>query len=206
MYVRMNTIFGDRDKVAAVVDFIEGRDRPMVEAAVGNGGLVTFVDGDGGIIVAASYWVDPARSSEAVLTDVRRGAELIAGGMVIADSYEVRALVRRSAAKRGAAVRLDRVQLESASLEDAVAFLGEVLLAELTRCEGLCTTEILVDAGSSSAIVFTVWDSNQAAEDARPAVEALRDRAADHGAKFVSVERYTLMGVSPQPALSATSG
>ena len=196
MYVRMNTIFGERDKVAAVLDYLEECDRPVVEAAVGNGGLVTFVDRDGGVIVAASYWDEPLRSSEALLTEVRRDAEVIAGGTVTVDSYEVRAFFRRSVAQPGAEVRLGRVQLESAGQENAVSFLGGVVLPELTRCEGLCTAEILVDEGSSSAVVFTVWEDERAAVAARPVVEALGDRGADDGAKFVSSEGYTLVGAT----------
>jgi hypothetical protein len=199
----MNTIFGDRDQATAVLDYIEGLDRPAVEAAVGNGGLVTFVDEDGGIIVAASYWDEPAHASASALTDVRMGAEVISRGMVISDSYEVGATVRRTVAQRGAAVRLDRVQLECIRLDGAVAFLSAELLAELTRCESLCSAEILVDAGSSSALVFTVWDTVQGAEAGCRVIETLRARAADLGAKFVSVERYTLMGVSANFGVSA---
>lgn len=205
MHVRMNTIFGERDQTTAVLDYLEGLDRPAVESAAGNGGLMTFADEDGGIIVAASYWDEPDRSSAAALTDVRRGAEVIARGMVTSTNYEVRALVRRGVAQRGAAVRLDRLQLDEAGLDTAVDLLSAVLLTELTAREGLCSAEVLVDASSSAAIVFTVWDTERAADSGRAAIEALRERAADHGATFVSVERYTLMGISPHRDVSATA-
>jgi hypothetical protein len=195
MHVRMNTIFGDRDKTAAVLDYIESRDRAAVEAAVGNGGLVTYADWDSGVIVAASYWDEPLRSSEAVLTEVRRDVELLAGGTVTAERYEVTAKVWHSRPGRGAAVLLHGVQLESARLE-AILFLNGELLPELARCEGLRTAEILVDVDSSSAIVFTVWQSERVAGEASPAVEALRDRGVDHGVKFVTITPYTLFGVS----------
>jgi hypothetical protein len=198
MHVRLNTIYGERDRAAAVLDYLEELDRPTVEAAVGNGGLMTFMDEASGVVVAASYWDEAVRSSAAALTGVRQGAEVIARGMVIADSYEVRGLVRRSVAPRGAAVRLDRLQLESASLDLAIAFLVTELMAELTRYESLCSAEVLIDADSSTAIVLTVWATEQGADSGGPVVESLRDRAADHGAKFVSVERYTLVSTSPQ--------
>jgi hypothetical protein len=196
MHVRMNTIFGDRDKTAAVLDYLEGRDRVVVEAAVGNGGLATYVDWDSGVIVAASYWDEPLRSSEPVLTSVRRDVELLAGGTVTAEQYEVTAKVWHSRPGRGAAVLLHGAQLESARLDEAILFLNGVLLPELVRCEGLCIAEILVDADSSSAIVFTVWEGEHVAGDASPAVEALRDRGVDHGVKFVTTTRYSLFGVS----------
>lgn len=205
MFVRMNTIFGDRDKTAAVLDYIESRDRAMVEAAVGNGGLVTLVDWDCGVVVAASYWDEPLHSSEAVLTEVRREAELLAGGTVTAEQYEVTAAVWLRGPARGASVRMSGAQLESTRLEDAIVFLGGVLLPELARSEGLCTAQILVDAGASSAIVFTVWDSEQVAGDASPALEALRGRAVDHGVKFVTAVRYGLFGISPDGMPGAES-
>jgi hypothetical protein len=205
----MNTIFGDRDQAVAVLDYIEGLDRPAVEAAVGNGGLMTFVDEDGDIIVAASYWDESAHASASALTDVRMGAEVIARGMVVSDNYKVGAMIRRSAAQRGAAVRLDRVQFESAGLDEAAAFLSTALLADLARCESLCSAEILIDEGSSSSIVLTVWDTGSGAEAGGCVIEALRARVADLGARFVSVERYTLMGVSPDlgvPAGGSSAG
>jgi hypothetical protein len=125
--------------------------------------------------------------------------------VVIADSYEVRGLVRRSVAPRGAAVRLDRLQLESASLEGAIAYLVTELMAELTRSENLCSAEVLIDADSSTAIVLTVWATEQGADSGGPVVESLRDRAADQGAKFVSVERYTLVSVSSQRKVTSDS-
>jgi hypothetical protein len=205
MHVRMNTIFGERDQATAVVDYLEVLDRPAVEAAVGNGGLMTFIDEASGIVVAASYWDEQARSSAAALTGVRQGAEVVARGMVIADNYEVRGLVRRAVAQRGATVRLDRLQLESAGLDAAIGFLVTVLMAELTRVESLCSAEVLIDAGSSTAIVLTVWGSAQGADSGCSVVESLRDRAADHGAKFVSVERYTLISSSPQLKMAVGS-
>lgn len=205
MHVRMNTIFGERGQTTAVLDYLEGLDRPAVESIAGNGGLMTFADEDRGIIVAASYWDEPDHSSAAALTDVRRGAEAIARGMVISTNYEVRALVQRAAARRGAAVRLDWLQLDEAGLDDAVELLSQVLLTELSTREGLCSAEILVNSDACAAIVSTVWDTERAADSGDAAIEGLRGRAADHGATFVSVERYTLMGVSPHRDVSATA-
>jgi hypothetical protein len=200
MHVRLNTIFGEPDQAAAVVDYLEVLDRPAVEAAVGNGGLMTFMDQGGGVIVAASYWDQEARSCAAALTGVRHGAEVVARGMVVADSYEVRALLRLSVPRRGATVRLDRLQFESARIDEAAAFLGTVLIPELTCLAGLCSVEILVDADSSTGAALTVWDSEQAAGTGCTVLESLRDRVVDHGAKVVAVEDYTLISASPQPA------
>jgi hypothetical protein len=205
MYVRLNTIFGDRDKTTAVLDYIESRDRATVEAAVGNGGLSTFVDRDSGVVVAASYWDEPLHSSQPVLTEVRRDAELLAGGTVTAEQYEVTAAAWLSRPRRGAAVRLRGAQLESTRLEDGILFLGGVLLPGLARCDGLCTAQMFVDAGSSAAIVFTVWENEQVAEDVSAVVEGLRGQGADHGVKFVTDVRYSLFGISPDGMRDAGS-
>ena len=206
MHVRMNTIFGERDRAPAVLDYLEELDRPTVKAAVGNGGLTTFIDEASGVVVAASYWDEAVRSSAAALTGVRHGAEVVARGVVVADSYEVRGLVRRSVAQRGAAVRFDRIQMESASIDVAIGFLVTELMAELTRSESLCSAEVLVDAGSNTAIALTVWATERGADNGGLVVDSLRDRAVDHGAKFVSVERYTLVSVSPQRAAGRHPG
>ena len=68
MFARVNIIFGRRDKVDDGLAHLEESDRGAVESAAGNLGLTTFVDREAGVIVAVSYWDEPAHSSQAVLT------------------------------------------------------------------------------------------------------------------------------------------
>lgn len=199
MYVRINTIFGDTSKIDATVDYIETSDRPIVEASAGNSGLVTLVDRDAGLIVAASYWDEPLHSSEAVLTRVREGAVEIAGGDLSVETFEVMAGAQPAVTPAGAAVRFARVQIELARIPEAVTFFAEQVLPALTACSGMCSTQMVLDRSSGAGIVATAWRDTAAANAAGDAVEQLRARAADRGGvKFLGVEAYALIRTSMQ--------
>lgn len=197
MYVRINTIFGDKSKIDAAIEYIEKADRPIVEAAVGNSGLVTLVDRDTGLIVAASYWDEPLHSSEAVLTRVREGAVAVAGGDLSVESFEVVAGEQPAVAPPGAAVRFARLQIELARIDEAVSFFDEQVLPVLTACSGLCSIQMGLDRSSGAGIVATAWQDAAAADAAGEALQRLRSSATDRGGvKFLEVEAYTLIRTS----------
>ncbi|MHA6797326.1 hypothetical protein ACVGVM_27990 (plasmid) [Pseudonocardia bannensis] len=197
MYVRINTIYGEKGRTDAAIDYIEGSDRAVVEAAAGNSGLATFVDRDAGLIVAASYWDEPLHSSEAALTKVREGAAAVAGGDLATETYEVAAAVQPAATHPGAPVRVARVQIELARIADAIGFVNDEVLPGLTSHSGLCSAQLLIDRSSGAGLVVTAWRDDAAAEAARAVLDQLRDRAADQaGAKFLRVETYTMIRTS----------
>ncbi|MBN9101071.1 MULTISPECIES: hypothetical protein [unclassified Pseudonocardia] len=197
MYVRINTIFGEKSKIDAAVEYIEESDRPVVEAAAGNSGLLTLVDREAGLIVAASYWDEPLHSSEAVLTRVREGAVAVAGGDLSVESFEVAAQQQPAATPPGAAVRFARMQIELARFDEAISFFDEQVLPALTACAGLCSIQLLLDPGSGSGIVATAWQDLAAADAAEEAMARLHSSATSRGGvKFLNVEPYTLVRTS----------
>ena len=147
MYARVNIIFGRRDKVDDGLAHLEESDRGAVESTAGNLGLTTFVDREAGVIVAVSYWDEPAHSSEAVLTRAREGAAAAAGGDLVVESYEVAAQDRRSVPSSGATVRVERVQIDSSKIADGVAFIRDEVLPQLRTGAGFCSAELLIDRG-----------------------------------------------------------
>jgi hypothetical protein len=197
MYVRINTIFGDKSKIDAAIEYIEGSDRPIVEAAAGNSGLVTLVDRDAGLIVAASYWDEPLHSSEAVLTRVREGAVAVAGGDLSVESFEVVAGAQRAVPPPEAVVRFARLQIELAKIGEAISLFDEQVLPALVACNGLCSAQMVLDRSSGAGIVATAWQDAAAADAAGDVLERLRANAADRsGVKFLEVEAYTLVRTS----------
>jgi hypothetical protein len=168
VYARVNTIFGTEAKVSAGVAHIEESDRKAVESTDGNRGLTTLVDRSAGVIVALSYWDDPQRSSDAVLTRARESA--------------------------AAAVRMTRMQLEPAKIDAGLAFVQNELLQRLSAGSGLCSAELLIDRKIGNGLLVTTWTDEDSANRADALLGALpSDAAARAGAAFPRSESYVLV-------------
>jgi hypothetical protein len=199
MYARANIIFGRQGKIDAGIAHIENTNRAAAEATRGNRGLTTFVDRPAGVIVALSYWDEPAHSSDAVLTEAREGAVASAGGDLVAESYEVAVSERISVPAPGAAVRMVRLQIESARVEDGLAFLREEMFPRLSTGAGLHSAEVLIDRSLGSGVFLTVWADENGAALADTTLEQLRDMALERvGVKFPRTESYVVVRASAQ--------
>ena len=199
VYARLNMIFGAKDKVDAGLAHIEDSDRSAVEATPGNRGLVTLVDREAAVIIAVSYWDEPQRSSEALLTQARAAAAAAAGGDVVTENYKVVAGKRLRTPTGGAAVRMARVQVDHAHVADVDAFYRGEVIPQLERCAGLCSAELLIDPDSGNGVSVTVWEDAEAATGAERVLERLRDEASQRlGAKFPRVESYLMVQTSVQ--------
>ena len=199
MYARVNTIFGEKDKVDAGITHIERTDRAAVEATGGNRGLTTLVDRQAGVIVAMSYWDGPDHSSEALLTRAREGAVAAAGGDLVAESYEVAIRERLSVPAPGAAVRMARVRIEPARVADGLTFIREEVLPQLRIGAGYHSAEVLVDRSSGNGVFVTAWEDEDSATRADTILEQLNDEALERvGAKFPRTETYALVRASTQ--------
>ncbi|MEU7813298.1 hypothetical protein [Pseudonocardia sp. NPDC049154] len=194
MYARVNTIFGLRAKIGSGVADIEESDRGAVESADGNQGLTTLVDREGGVIVAMSYWDDPQRSSEVVLTRARESAAVAAGGELVAESFEVVDADRSAVPDPGASVRMTRVQLEPAKVDAGLAFAQDELLHRMSAAPGLCSSELLVDRERGSLLLVTTWTDRDAADRVDALLEELPvDAAVRAGATVPRSESYVLV-------------
>jgi hypothetical protein len=196
VHVRINTIYGDESRIDAAIDYIEGEDRAVVEAAAGNNGLTTLVDRHAALIVAASYWDEPVRSSEAALTRVREIAVTVAGGDLSVETYEVLAAKQRTTAPAGATVHFARLRVEPDQIGDAVAYLTEQVLPGLTARNEPCDVQVLLDRSSGAGIVVTTWEDDALARAALAALEQRRHDAAEQGVKLLGTETYTMVRTS----------
>ena len=197
MHARVNIIFGKRDKVDAGIAHVEDSNRPAVEATPGNRGLTTLVDREAGVIVAVSYWDEPAHSSQAALTRAREGVVAATDGDLVVETYEVATAVRHAAAEPGAVVRMVRVQLEPARVEDGLAFVRDEVVAQLPDAAGWRGAEVLIDRRSGAGVFVTTWADEDAATLVDAELGRRRDDAVERfGAKFPRTETYALVNSS----------
>jgi hypothetical protein len=197
MYARVNSIFGKQDKVEDGIAHLEESDRAAVEATKGNLGLTTLVDREAGVIVAVSYWDEPAHSSEAALTRAREGAAAAAGGDLVVESYVVAVQERRSVPSPGATVRVARVQIDAARVSDGLAFIRDEVLPRLGARTGFCSGELLIDHATGTGQLLTAWTTAEDADRADTVLQQLRHEAMERvGTKFPRTETYTLVRAS----------
>ncbi|MGI5129984.1 hypothetical protein ACQEVB_24500 [Pseudonocardia sp. CA-107938] len=198
VYARVNTIFGRRDTIAAGVARVEGTDRAAVEASRGNRGLTTLMDGDAGVIVALSYWMDPLHSSAPNLTRVRERIAAAARGALVAETYAVAWQEPGPApAWPGAAVRIDRLQTDPVAEVAGHDLLRAHVRQEAGGDSGFCGAEVMVDRGNGAALLITTWTAG-AAQRADAVVAQLCDGAAGAGITLRRTETYVLVrGCAP---------
>ncbi|MHA6781952.1 hypothetical protein ACVGOW_13310 [Pseudonocardia saturnea] len=194
MHTRVNMIFGHPDMVENGIAQLEESDRGAVEAAAGNQGLTTMVDRGAGVIVAVSYWDEPARSSAAELTRARADAVAAAGGDLVVESFEVTSQDWVSVPAAGAVVRMVRVRIEPATVTEALGFIRDEMLPRLRVGAGFCGTELMIDRSSGAGVLVTTWSDEVAATQCDTLLERVRDEAEQRGGTtFPRTETYALV-------------
>ncbi|MFC4946225.1 hypothetical protein [Pseudonocardia sp. GCM10023141] len=203
MFARVNIIFGKPDKVENGIAQLEEFDRLAVESTVGNRGLTTLVDRDAGVIVALSYWDEPAHSSEAALTRARESAVAAADGNLVVETYEVATRKSASALEPGSVVRLTRVQIESARIAEGLTFVRDEVLPPLQAGTGFRGAEVLIDRDSGTGLFLTGWTAESDAVNTDKIIGDLREVAATRvGATFPRTETYAVVRSSTRTTIT----
>jgi hypothetical protein len=177
VYARVNTIFGQQDKVAAGVARAEGADRAAVEATRGNRGLTTLMNSDAGVVIAVSYWDDPMHASNPTLTRVRERIAAAAGGDLVAENFAVAWQVPGPGpAWPGATVRVDRLHIDPAVIgEVELALHADVRQIRLSR--GFSGAELMLDRTDGRAMLVTTWAAGGEVERIDAVLSRLGDAA-----------------------------
>jgi hypothetical protein len=197
MHTRVNIIFGRTDLVEDGLSRLEESDRSAVEATDGNRGLTTLTDRAAGVLVAVSYWDEPAQASAAALTRARADAVTAAGGDLVVENFEVVSQEALTVPTAGAVARLVRVRIELERLTEAVTFLHGEVLRRLRVEAGFRLAELMVDRESGSGLLLVVWTDEEAATRTDALLDRVRDDAvARGGTTFPRSETYALVGTT----------
>lgn len=197
MHTRVNMIFGRTDLVEDGISQLEESDRSTVEATGGNRGLTTLTDRAAGVLVAVSYWDEPAQASTAALTRARADAVTAAGGDLVVENFEVVSQEMLTAPAAGGVVRLVRVRIGLERLAEAVGFLHDEVLRRLRVEAGFCRAEIMIDRESGSGLLLAMWTDEKSATRTDTLLDRVRDEAvARAGTTFPRSETYAVVGTS----------
>src|ERR1700754_3100205 len=86
MFARYTILRGDRDKIEAAIEYVDGEVRAAVEATPGNWGFGVAADPAGGLLIGASYWDsrESMMNAESALAESRaRAADMARAEMSI---------------------------------------------------------------------------------------------------------------------------
>lgn len=196
MFARYTTVRGDRGKIDAVIDQVDGQTRATVEAFPGNRGFAVLAHAEEGVILGASYWnsAQSMRASESALADTRAATAEALGGQVRLESFEVLIGFRRTIPARGALVRLGRFDIDPARIDQAVSTIRDSAVSQVKGADGLCSFQLLANRETGSGIVATCWE-NQATLDAFwPTAQRLRAQASERaGVRFTTLDDLTMI-------------
>ncbi|MBP2364892.1 hypothetical protein [Pseudonocardia parietis] len=194
MYVRVTSIYCDQAPgVHQAMDSLERVDRPAVEAARGNRGLMTVVDREAGVLVAASYWDEPGLASQASLTQARGAATEAAGGDMTTETFEVAAELRCAELPSSGVLRVFRARSADAP-SDLPARVEWVIFPQLATLNDFCAAELRLAQDGRRPELVTMWSSAAAATAGAPEVWRLLSTSKELEARFDPAEEYAVIG------------
>lgn len=195
MYVRMNMLSGDPERLAEAARYLSGTVRPHVEAQPGNRGLTFFVNADLGLCVTASYWdsVDAMTASEQAVQVSRKELTELIRGTVTVGHFEVPVFARRIRPPSGAGVRMVRLEVSPGTVDSIIEEFRNTSVPALMDMPGLCSAELLADRVTGRCTILATWESAEALAASRAPSARLRATvAAVTNAQVRSVEEYRL--------------
>ena len=193
MHVRVTTIYCDQDRVGLAADSLERVDRPAAEAMAGNRGLMTAVDRQAAVLVAASYWDEPGLASQASLTQARGAATEASGGQLTTETFEVAAQLRCADLPAGGVLRLFRPRAPGTTPPDLAERLEHSVFPQLGTVEGLCGTELRLDSETRHPVLVTMWAGPRAAAAGAPQVWQFLGSGEELGIRFEPAEEYAVI-------------
>jgi hypothetical protein len=184
------------DSIDTGVAFI--RDEVMQTLLGMNGcvGLSMLVDRTSGRCIATSAWQDQdsmRAGGEQLRPLRRRGAELMGGGELQVEEWEIAVLHRDHASQQGACVRATWVRMDPQQLDRGVDIFKNSALPAIEAYDGFCSTSLLINQESGRAVVSVTFDSRDAMERNRERAQHVREQTVrEMNAEIVEVGEFEL--------------
>jgi heme-degrading monooxygenase HmoA len=196
MHARSTTIMARPDSIDAGVAFI--RDEVMQDLMDMEGciGLSMLVDRTSGRCITTSAWrdQDSMRATNERLQPLRnRGAELMGGGQLEVEEWEIAVLHRDHTSQQGACVRVAWARMDPQHLDRAVDVFKNSALPTVEGYDGFCSCSMLINRESGRAAVSITFDSRDALDRSREQAKQVRERAhREMNAEVVEVAEFEL--------------
>lgn len=176
MYARSTTIQAQPASVAAGIAHVQDQVLPALKQLDGFIGLSMMVDRDSGLCIATSAWQseDAMRASADEVEPVRaRAAEILGGSPEVAE-WEIAVMHRDHAAHTDACVRSAWLRINTADFDNLVEIYRAQALPRLEEMDGFCSASFMVNRGAGRAVSSACFESRQAMDASRDAMNQLR--------------------------------
>lgn len=205
MFVRLTSIYCEDSRVEDAIACLEEIDRPAVEAAAGNRGLLTLVNRRSAVLVAASYWDALELASKATLTQARWAAADAAGGELTTETFKVGGRMHVHALSGGTVLQMYCAS-RAAEVGELRAMMIDSIFPLLSTCPGICQAELLRDDATGAAFLTTEWVSEQqmlhvGTRETKRLLSHVRDQL---GVAFHSAGDYSV--IEPPPRVRRPNG
>lgn len=196
MHARSITLMARPDSIDTGVAFIRDEVMPMLLDMEGCIGLSMLVDRNSGRCITTSSWEDldsMHATDERLRESRRRAAELMGGGDLQAEEWEIAAMHRDHPSQQGACVRVTWVQTSPQQLDGTIEFWKSTILPAMEAYDGFCSASLLVDRQSGRAASSVTFDSREAMDATRDKAENLRRRGVQEaGVELLEVGEFEL--------------
>lgn len=193
MYVRMNVVIADPEKLDESIKHAATKVAPLVATLPGNRGMLMSVDRELGRGVVTTMWdsLDALQASEAKVTNTRADAGRIAGGAV--DVYVLEVLERHMLTdpQAGCWQRATTLAVDEDNIDTLTDTFRTSTLPALDAMDGFCGAVLLLDRESGRCIVVATWRDHDALTASTERVDSLRQEVRDkaHGTVMSVEER-----------------
>jgi heme-degrading monooxygenase HmoA len=195
VYARTTTIDALPSSVDAGIAQVRDAVIPALEDLDGYIGLSLLVDRTSGRCVATSAWQseEDLRASMETARQIRERAAQAFGGSPDVAEWEIAVLHREHQSSEGACVRVTWVQVSPDMVDRGIDIFKMSVLPALEELEGLCSASLLVDRASGRAVSSVAYDSREALENNRDALDTLRaSTSQDAGAQILDERDFEL--------------
>src|SRR6476620_11892150 len=176
MYARSTTIQGQPSAIDAGIAHTRDSAMPALEGIDGCVGLSLLVDRTSGRCIVATSWEseEAMRASEESIRPIRdRAAELLGGSRQV-EEWEIAAMHREHRSCEGACVRATWGKVDPDQLDRGIDFDKATILPALEELDGFCSGSLLVDRASGRGVAAATFDSLEAMERNKDALDRIK--------------------------------
>jgi heme-degrading monooxygenase HmoA len=181
MYARSSTFTDKPSAIEPAIALVRDEVMPAVTAMAGCTGLSMLVDRESGACIVTTAWEseEALRGSASAVAPLREQAERLFGGRAQVRSWEIGLLHRARFVGDGACARITWTRTDPARVQDLIDVFRMQTLPRIEELPGFCSTSLLVDRTTGAGVLTAIYESREAVDGSRQAVQGLRADALD---------------------------
>jgi len=197
MYARTTTIHATPQKIDDGIALLGDEVMPMVQQLDGSIGMSLLVDRDSGRCIITTAWRSEEAmhaSAEQVRASRERSAEVMGGGQMEVQEWEIAVLHRMREAGDGACARVTWVRGDPASMDRLLDGYRMTLMPKFEEMPGFCSNSMLINRESGRGVSAVSFESREGLDRTREQARSMREEfASTMGMEIMEVAEFDLV-------------